>query len=197
MGACDARHHFHADAGDFSIRQLADQIEIDQRIQEGNECRPLLHHLDLVFAGGFVLYRRIHFEDNVPLAKQRLGVVFDLGACRRVIGIGMVGVHAGAGLYNDFQPGLCQFAAGIGDDRDAIFTGLAFFGNNNFHTKNLICICWGRKFHPNDSHIAEDGMAIFAIFLFRFADESTSLPAPWDACRVALHKPPKSGAPWL
>ena len=95
LGAGNARHQFHGEAGDLAITQLFGQLRFLVGVDEGQQDGAFLHRTD-DFGG-----RRLHRQHDVGVAYQtlRVGSESDVleGAVRQLHGI------AGAGLHMDFD----------------------------------------------------------------------------------------------
>ena len=109
---------------------------LDQRLREGLVCGQVQvgeENLAGPEHGALDRLRLLHLDDEVGLGENFLRLLHELCARLLVIGVRIARVHAGAALDDDLMAAFHELIRRRGQQGDAMFLFLDFFGQANDH----------------------------------------------------------------
>ncbi len=131
-------------------RDLADRLDRSQRPQEADQHLLAAQQGKVVLAGLVVRAVTEHLDDDVGGAKTSARSATIFAPARRIIGVGIAGLGAGARFHDDLEAGLHEVRNHRGNQRHAPLAREALSRDSDDHeasSKKLILLA--RRSEPN------------------------------------------------
>ena len=122
-----------AERGDASARDLPDHVRRAEWTQKSDQDLIAAIERNILFAGNVVGSVAKNLHDDIRGGKHGGAVGDDLRALLRILGIGIAGVDAGAGLYLHFKSRFGQRGEDGRYERDPPLPRINFFRHTNDH----------------------------------------------------------------